>query len=186
MVTSAAPMMAQSLSGTVPKFALPSNANPSSGWTKPLAGSRSAARAEPSADHGLDVASRKMRVARYLMLCRTGPRRRFRTTVITHRSRPGLLRQTFLGSRTAGVQTSLAGLGDRIPTGPRGHDHDEQSETRAPRFSASRLGQVNLTASMRPIAEAVVAACLRSWAYRRSPQAKPQYFATTGPSQWNL
>jgi hypothetical protein len=180
-------MMAQSLSSTVPKFALPLNPNPSSGRTKPPAGSRSAARAERSADPGLDAASRKMRVARYLMLCRTGPHRRFRTTVITHRSRPGrLLRQTFLGSRTAGVPTSLAGLGDGISTGPRGQDHDEQSETRAPRFSASRLGQINLPAPIRLIAEAGVAACLRSWAYRRSPQAKPQYFATTGPSQWNL
>jgi hypothetical protein len=77
-----------------------------------------------------------------LVLCRTTPHRRFRTTVITHRSKSGLLAVRGFSSaafscqvlgcqalscQVTSVQTSLAGLCDAIATDTSGQDDRDRN-----------------------------------------------------------
>jgi hypothetical protein len=108
----------------------------------------SSALAAPPKLRVVDTVAKQIEWLRRLILRRTTPHRRFRSTVVAHRSKPGLLlRRKFLSCRAAIMQTSLASLCHSIPPDPGGQD-GKQSEAPDPRNSGSHMSQVNLLASI--------------------------------------
>jgi hypothetical protein len=79
-----------------------------------------------------------------LILCRTAPHRRFRTTVITHRGRSG----AFHGFSCASVQchvmiAHLAGLRDGVAAAKGDLQGRNQNEKPDPRTSGDHMGQIS-------------------------------------------